>query len=63
MANPAPAPTTAALDLDRKRPRLRVADMALAALVMLVVGLMVVPLPTHLLDFLIARHLVPISGM
>jgi type III secretion protein V len=52
-----PAPAAAALDLGRKRHKLRLADMALAALVMLVVGLMVVPLPTHLLDLLIASNL------
>jgi type III secretion protein V len=46
-----------ALVVARKRPRLGTADAALAALVIAVVGLMVVPLPTPLLDVLIAANL------
>src|SRR5690606_34632446 len=42
-----------ALGLTAARPRWRGADAALAALVIAVVGLMVVPLPTWLLDLLI----------
>jgi type III secretion protein V len=45
------------LVLGRRRPRLGIADAALAALVIAVVGLMVVPLPTPLLDVLIAGNL------
>jgi type III secretion protein V len=48
---------TAALSLRRRRPGMGAADAALAALVILVVGLMVVPLPTALLDVLIASNL------
>jgi type III secretion protein V len=48
---------TAALALQRRKPGLGTADAALAALVILVVGLMVVPLPTPLLDVLIASNL------
>jgi type III secretion protein V len=48
---------TAALALRRRRPGMGVADAALAALVIMVVGLMVVPLPTALLDVLIASNL------
>src|SRR5579872_7025665 len=39
------------------RPRFAGADIALAAFVVLVVGLMIVPLPTPLLDVLIAANL------
>ncbi len=53
----APAEAAAALRLARPRRGLGVADAALAALVVSVVGLMVVPLPTHLLDVLIASNL------
>jgi type III secretion protein V len=49
--------TLPALVIGRKRPRLGVADAALAALVIAVVGLMVVPLPTPLLDLLIASNM------
>jgi type III secretion protein V len=49
--------TTAALALRRRRPGMGMADAALAALVIMVVGLMVVPLPTALLDVLIASNL------
>jgi type III secretion protein V len=45
------------LRLGQTRARLGVADAALAALVVTVVGLMVVPLPTHLLDLLLAANL------
>src|SRR5262245_49468430 len=48
---------TPALVLARKRPKVGTADAALAALVIAVVGLMVVPLPTPLLDLLIASNL------
>ncbi len=51
------APTTAALALGRRRPGVGLADAALAALVIAVVGLMVVPLPTPLLDLCIASNL------
>jgi len=55
---PSPAPTsTLALGAGRRRARLGIADLALAALVIMVVGLMVVPLPTALLDLLIASNL------
>jgi type III secretion protein V len=53
----APASTAAALRLARPRRGLGAADAALAALVVGVVGLMVVPLPTRLLDLLIASNL------
>src|SRR6187455_234988 len=46
-----------ALNLIRPKPRVGAADAALAALVIAVVGLMVVPLPTWLLDLLIASNL------
>jgi len=46
-----------ALVLAQRRPRLGIADAALAGLVIAVVGLMVVPLPTPLLDVLIAANL------
>jgi type III secretion protein V len=46
-----------ALVLARRRPKLGTADAALAALVIAVVGLMIVPLPTLLLDLLIASNL------
>jgi len=49
-----PAP---ALNLLRPKARFGVADAVLAGLVMAVVGLMVVPLPTWLLDLLIASNL------
>src|SRR5689334_18305734 len=52
-----PASTAAALRLSRPRQRLGIADAALATLVVAVVGLMVVPLPTRLLDLLIASNL------
>jgi type III secretion protein V len=47
----------ASLVLGSRRPRLGTADAALAALVIAVVGLMVVPLPTPLLDVLLAANL------
>jgi len=46
-----------ALNLIRPKARFGVADAVLAGLVMAVVGLMVVPLPTWLLDLLIASNL------
>ncbi|HET7544006.1 MAG TPA: flagellar biosynthesis protein FlhA [Polyangiaceae bacterium] len=46
-----------ALNLTRPRARFGLADAVLAALVIAVVGLMVVPLPTWLLDLLIASNL------
>src|SRR6188768_3474650 len=46
-----------ALNLLRPKARFGVADAVLAGLVMAVVGLMVVPLPTWLLDLLIASNL------
>jgi type III secretion protein V len=46
-----------ALVVARRRPRFGAADAALAGLVIGVVGLMVVPLPTPLLDLLIASNL------
>jgi len=46
-----------ALNLIRPKARFGVADAVLAALVIAVVGLMVVPLPTWLLDLLIASNL------
>src|SRR5262245_20314339 len=49
--------TAPALVLGQRRPRFGTADAALAALVIAVVGLMVVPLPTPLLDVLIAGNL------
>ena len=55
---PGQGPSSAvALGLGRRRAGLGVPDMALAALVIAVVGLMVVPLPTPLLDLLIASNL------
>ena len=51
MANPSP------LNLARPKARFALADAVLAALVIAVVGLMVVPLPTWLLDLLIATNL------
>ena len=48
---------TPALNLIRPKARFGVADAVLAALVIAVVGLMVVPLPTWLLDLLIATNL------
>jgi type III secretion protein V len=53
----APASAAAALRLSQPRRGLGTADAALAALVVTVVGLMVVPLPTRLLDLLIASNL------
>jgi flagellar biosynthesis protein FlhA len=47
----------AALRLTLPKRRLGAADAALAALVITIVGLMVVPLPTWLLDLLIASNL------
>ncbi|MGE3674976.1 MAG: FHIPEP family type III secretion protein [Polyangiaceae bacterium] len=49
-------PTQALMRGRKKRP-LGIADAALAAIVMMVVGLMIVPLPTWLLDLLIATNL------
>ena len=49
-----PSPT---LNLSRPKARFGVADAVLAGLVIAVVGLMVVPLPTWLLDLLIASNL------
>ncbi len=51
------AKASANFPLSRQKPRLSSADAALAALVIAVVGLMVVPLPTWLLDLLIASNL------
>src|SRR5450432_1703652 len=51
------APPSPALNLARPKPRFGVADAVLAGLVIAVVGLMVVPLPTWLLDLLIASNL------
>ncbi|HEY4157970.1 MAG TPA: flagellar biosynthesis protein FlhA [Polyangiaceae bacterium] len=48
---------TGALKVSAPKSRYGAADAALAGLVMLVVGLMVVPLPTWLLDLLIASNL------
>ncbi|MFZ5891420.1 MAG: FHIPEP family type III secretion protein [Myxococcota bacterium] len=45
------------LELTVARPRLGLADAALAAVVIGVVGLMVVPLPTEVLDLLLASNL------
>src|SRR5882757_74871 len=52
--SPPPPP---ALNLARPKARFGVADAVLAGLVIAVVGLMVVPLPTWLLDLLIASNL------
>jgi len=52
MSNPSPS-----LNLARPKPRFGAADAVLAGLVIAVVGLMVVPLPTWLLDLLIASNL------
>ncbi len=52
--SPPPSPS---LSLVRPKSRFGVADAVLAALVIAVVGLMVVPLPTWLLDLLIASNL------
>ncbi len=49
------SPTT--IELTPRRPRFATADAALAALVIAVVGSMVVPLPTWLLDLLLASNL------
>ncbi len=51
------APPSPALNLARPKPRFSTADAVLAGLVIAVVGLMVVPLPTWLLDLLIASNL------
>jgi type III secretion protein V len=56
-ARATPGATAAALRVSRDRTGLGVADAALAALVIGVVGLMVVPLPTQLLDLLLASNL------
>ena len=53
----APASAAAALRLAQPKRGLGAADAALAALVVGVVGLMIVPLPTRLLDLLIASNL------
>src|SRR5882724_5572177 len=50
-------PPSPALKLARPKNRFGVADAVLAGLVIAVVGLMVVPLPTWLLDLLIASNL------
>src|SRR5450755_865396 len=52
MSTPSPA-----LNLARPKARFGIADAVLAGLVIAVVGLMVVPLPTWLLDLLIASNL------
>jgi type III secretion protein V len=58
MAAPqAPNSNAAALGLRSERPRLVLADAVLAGFVVAIVGLMVVPLPTWLLDLLIASNL------
>ncbi|GMV17361.1 MAG: FHIPEP family type III secretion protein [Polyangiaceae bacterium] len=49
--------TPTALRLGAQKKRFSTADVALAALVMAVVGLMIVPLPTWVLDLLIASNL------
>ncbi|HMJ14940.1 MAG TPA: flagellar biosynthesis protein FlhA, partial [Polyangiaceae bacterium] len=49
--------TPSALKLGSRRRKLGIADGLLAALVIAIVGLMVVPLPTWLLDLLIATNL------
>ncbi|HWP05322.1 MAG TPA: flagellar biosynthesis protein FlhA [Polyangiaceae bacterium] len=56
-ASTAPTPAAAALRVGRPRTRLGIADAALAAIVVTVVGLMILPLPTRLLDVLIASNL------
>ena len=50
-------PAPSALTLGRRKKRVGTADAALAGLVIAVVGLMIVPLPTWLLDLLIASNL------
>src|SRR5450432_2092609 len=50
-------PPSPALNLARPKPRFGIADAVLAGLVIAVVGLMVVPLPTWLLDLLISANL------
>jgi type III secretion protein V len=55
--SPPAAGQAAALSRLERRPRVGMADAALAALVIAVVGLMVVPLPTWLLDLLLAGNL------
>jgi len=49
--------TPPALGLRAARSRLGIADAALAGFVIAIVGLMIVPLPTWLLDLLIASNL------
>lgn len=51
------AATPEPLELSVTRPRLGLADAALAAIVIGVVGLMVVPLPTEVLDLLLSANL------
>ncbi len=51
------SPPPPALNLARPKPRFGVAEAVLAGIVIAVVGLMVVPLPTWLLDLLIASNL------
>ena len=51
------AATPEPLELSVARPRLGLADAALAAIVIGVVGLMVVPLPTEVLDLLLSANL------
>ena len=53
----APPPNTNSLNLTRPKARFSIADAVLAGIVMAVVALMVVPLPTWLLDLLIASNL------
>jgi type III secretion protein V len=50
-------PPPPALNLARPKPRFGVADAVLAAIVIAVVALMIVPLPTWLLDLLIASNI------
>jgi type III secretion protein V len=52
-----PAPSPQALGLRTARPRYGLADAGLAGFVIAIVGLMVVPLPTWLLDLLLASNL------
>jgi len=51
------SPPSPALNLARPKPRFGVADAVLAGLVIAVVALMIVPLPTWLLDLLIASNI------
>jgi type III secretion protein V len=57
VAPAAPAAPAQTLGLHTRRPKLGLADAALAGFVIAIVGLMVVPLPTWLLDLLIASNL------